>query len=204
MAIFHDPVPDGTAEGSRESGAPDGAAGDPFARLGPPPANDPVVDTPVPAPTGWNDQLTGTDGPRYWDRMIISEGARVRRYKRAATIVLVEIAGLAGLGRQWGPDVAERTLFVAARTLSKEIRTSDHIARVEPIRFGILLTETTEIAAINFVERARVACERELRVASEVVAVAFGWASPPPKGDLADAVTIAEKRLQVELRELAG
>jgi GGDEF domain-containing protein len=134
--------------------------------------------------------------------MILSEGARVRRYKRPATIVLVEIAGLAPLARQWGPDVAERTLFVAARTLTKEIRTSDHIARIEAIRFGILLTETTEIAAINFVERARVACERELRVASEIVAVAFGWASPPAKGDLSDAVTVAEKRLESELREL--
>jgi diguanylate cyclase (GGDEF)-like protein len=203
MAIFHDPMPDGTVDGSREPAGPDGA-GDPFARLGPPPVAVPIVDAPVAAPTGWNDQLTGTDGPRYWDRTIISEGARVRRYKRPATIVLVEIAGLSHLGRQWGPDVAERTLFVAARTLTKEIRTSDHIARIEPIKFGILLTETTEIAAINFVERARASCERELRIASEVVAVAFGWASPPAKGDLADAATIAEQRLQVELKELDG
>lgn len=199
MAIFHDPIPEGSAETERDAGA-----GDPLARLGPPrpAASVPIVDAPISVPTGWSDPATGTDGPRYWDRIISSEGARVRRYKRPATVVLVEITGLAALGRKWGPDVAERTLFVAARTLSKEIRTSDHIARIEPIRFGILLTETTEIAAINFVERARAACERDLRVASEVVAVAFGWASPPPKRDLTDAVTLAERRLQTELREL--
>jgi diguanylate cyclase (GGDEF)-like protein len=161
-----------------------------------------IVEAPVPPPTGWNDPLTGTDGPHYWDRLIISETARVRRYKRPATIVLVEIAGLARLGRLWGSDVAERTLVSAARTLSQSIRTSDHIARIEPIRFAILLTETTEIAAINFVERARVSCERDLRVASEVVGVAFGWASPPKTGDLADAVAVATKRLDAEIKAL--
>ena len=150
-------------------------------------ASIPIVEAPVPPPTGWNDPLTGTDGPHYWDRLIISETARVRRYKRPATIVLVEIAGLTRLGQLWGHDVAERTLVSAARTLSQSIRTSDHIARIEPIRFAILLTETTEIDAINFVERARVSCERDLRVASEVVGVAFGWASPPKSSDLADA-----------------
>jgi diguanylate cyclase (GGDEF)-like protein len=161
-----------------------------------------IVDAPVPPPTGWNDPLTGTDGPHYWDRLIISESARVRRYKRPTTIVFVEIAGLTRLGQLWGPDVAERTLVSAARTLSQSIRTSDHIARIEPIRFGILLTETAEIAAINFIERARASCERDLRVASEVVGVAFGWASPPQSWDLADAVALANKRLAAELSSL--
>jgi diguanylate cyclase (GGDEF)-like protein len=199
MAIFHDPMSDGSVGAA----GPEPDTGDPLDRL---PAleagEDASIDALIPLPTGWSDQLTGTDGPRYWDRVIITESARVRRYKRPSTVVLVEIAGLTQLAKQWGPDVAERTLFVAARTLSREIRTSDHIARIELLRFGILLTETTEIAAINFVERARAACERELRVASEIVAVGFGWASPPPKHDLSDAVMLAERRLQGELRQL--
>ena len=167
-----------------------------------PAASIPIVEAPVPPPSGWADPLTGTDGPHYWDRLIISETARVRRYKRPATIVLVEIAGLTRLGELWGKDVAERTLISAARTLSQSIRTSDHIARIEPIRFGILLTETTEIDAINFIERARVSCERDLRVASEVVGVAFGWASPPKGNDLADAFAVAQQRLSAELKTL--
>jgi diguanylate cyclase (GGDEF)-like protein len=161
----------------------------------------PVVSV-VPAPVGWSDPITGTDGPRLWDRIVLAESARVRRYKRPATVVLVEIAGLERLARQWGPDVGERTLVIAARVLSREIRESDHIARIEPVRFGIVLTETTEIEAINFVERARAACERELRVAREVVAVGFGWASPLAKRGLADALPIAEQRLAAELRSI--
>jgi diguanylate cyclase (GGDEF)-like protein len=155
--------------------------------------------TPVPPPSGWTDATTGTDGPRYWDRLLLSETARIRRYKRSATVVLVEFAGLDRLARQWGQDVAERTLLVSARSLAAEIRPSDHIARIETVRFGVLLTETTEIEAINFVERARSTCERELSVASEFVTVGFGWASPPPKQGLREALAIAEGRLAAEL-----
>lgn len=161
----------------------------------------PVIAWPVEAPTGWSDPKTGTDGPRYWDRLILSETARAERYKRPVTVVLVEIAGLSAIGKLWGPRVAEHTLAAAARTLSREIRTSDHIARIEPLRFGLLLTETTEIAAINFVERARAACERDLMMGAEVVKVAFGWASPPDGGDLADALALAARRLEAELAE---
>jgi len=161
----------------------------------------PVIAAPVATPAGWTDSPTGTDGPRYWDRLILSESARVSRYKRPATVVLVEIAGLADLGRLWGPRVVEHTLATAARILAKQIRTSDHIARIETLRFGVLLTETTEIAAINFVERARAACDRDLHVATEVVGVAFGWASPPNGGDLSDAMALATRRLEAELAE---
>ncbi|MFI5225417.1 MAG: diguanylate cyclase domain-containing protein [Candidatus Limnocylindrales bacterium] len=152
-------------------------------------------------PTGWSDTITGTDGPRFWDRMISTEGARSRRYGRPITVAFAEFVGLDRLSRQWGPDVGERALILAARTLGKEIRSSDHIARLEEVRFGILLTETTEIAAINFIERARASCEREL-AAADVVQVAFGWASPAPKSELTEAVTIALERLAAEVRDL--
>jgi diguanylate cyclase (GGDEF)-like protein len=191
MAIDREPVDADRME--HELAAPPMAADDA-------PAS-PIADLPVPPPVGWSDLATGVDGPRYWDRILLSEQARVRRYKRPATVVLVEVTGLTRLARLWGVDVAERTLVAAARTLAREIRTSDHIARIEPARFGILLTETTEIAAINFVERARASCERDLRLASDVVGIGFGWASPPKGKDLIDAVAIAQRRLEAELRE---
>ena len=111
------------------------------------------------APSGWTDPLTGTDGPRLWDRVISSEVARVSRYHRPATVVLVDVAGLDDFARAWGTDVAERLFIQLARTMSVESRSSDHIARIDRTRFAILLTETDEIAAINFVERVRAACE---------------------------------------------
>ena len=148
-----------------------------------------------PAPSGWSDALTGTDGPHLWDRVLASEAARVRRYHRPATVALVEIVGMDAFTRVWGTEIAERTFIRIARTLAVEIRSSDHIARVDGMRFAVLLTETDEIAAINFVERARAACERqpgELRIA-------IGWASPTADSDLVEALTVAERRLLAEL-----
>jgi diguanylate cyclase (GGDEF)-like protein len=151
-----------------------------------------------PAPSGWSDALTGTDGPRFWDRLIASEVARVGRYERPATVVLVEVAGLDDYARALGPDVAVRLFIQVARTLSVESRSSDHIARIDRTRFGILLTETDEIAAINFVERVRASCESELR-SPELVRIGIGWAGPSGSNDLRAAIDIAETRLAEEL-----
>ncbi|SRR5258706_9154702 len=159
----------------------------------------PAFVRPIPQPDGWTDVLTGADGPRFWDRIVLSEQARASRYHRPVTVAYAEIVGLERLAGQWGWDVAERALAACARRLGREIRSSDHVARLEQARFGILLTETTEIAAINFVERARASCERELKALGTDVAIGFGWASPPAKGDLSDAVDIALTRLAAEL-----
>jgi diguanylate cyclase (GGDEF)-like protein len=220
-ANAHDPSPrpeDGAGEPAEalvsipiQSDAPDGASA-PGAAGAPgavdktePPAPRPIEPPSLlpPPPSGWSDPMTGTDGPRYWDRLISSERARVGRYRRPATVALVEVAGLEFLARQWGPDVAERALVVVARTLSHEIRTSDHIARIETVKFAVLLTETSEIAAINFVERARARCDRDLGMSAELVRVGFGWASPPASGDLADALSLAAQRLSEDLGQHA-
>jgi diguanylate cyclase (GGDEF)-like protein len=150
-------------------------------------------------PSGWNDALTGTDGPRLWDRVISSEVARVNRYARPATVVLIEFAGLDVHARRWGIDVSERLFTHLARTLAVELRSSDHIARIARTRFAILLTETDEIAAINIVERVRAACEYQLG-ASDLVRIAIGWASPSTTSDLRAAVDVAAERLADELQ----
>jgi diguanylate cyclase (GGDEF)-like protein len=151
-----------------------------------------------PAPSGWSDPLTGTDGPRFWDRLIASEVARVGRYQRPATVVLIEVVGLEDYARAWGPDVAVRLFIQVARTLSVESRSSDHIARIDHTRFGILLTETDEVAAINFVERVRESCESELR-SPGLVRIGIGWAGPSGSYDLRAAIDVAESRLAEEL-----
>lgn len=164
----------------------------------------PAVIRPISPPDGWTDVLTGADGPRLWDRLVLSEQARVSRYHRPVTVAFAEIVGMDRVAGQWGWDVAGRALASCARRLGREIRSSDHIARLEQARFGILLTETTEIAAINFVERARSSCERELKAISGEVTIGFGWASPPAGGDLSDAVGIALTRLAAELADAPG
>ena len=154
---------------------------------------------PISMPEGWADPITGADGPRLWDRIVLSERSRVARYHRPVTVAFAEIVGLDDLAANWGWDVSERALASCSRRLGREIRTSDHLARLERTQFGILLTETAEVAAINFVERARASCERELAAAGTGVRIGFGWASPPEDGDLSDAIELALKRLTADL-----
>ena len=149
-------------------------------------------------PSGWSDALTGTDGPRLWDRIVSSEVARVSRYRRPVTVALVEIAGLDRYARKWGIDVAERLFVQLARTISVNVRSSDHIARVERTRFALLLPETDEIAAINVVERVRAACEFQLGT-SDLVRIAIGWAGSSTTTDLRLGIQIAATRLEDEL-----
>jgi diguanylate cyclase (GGDEF)-like protein len=154
------------------------------------------------APVGWSDPLTSTDGPRYWDRMLFTERARVQRYRRPATVVLLELMGLGRLAAQWGVDVASQAVIRTGRTLTGQIRSSDCAARLEPARFAALLPETTEIDAINFVERVRTAIEEELETSADLVRLAIGWASPVD-GDLGEALDLAERRLRQEIESEA-
>ena len=54
---------------------------------------------------------------------------------------------------------------------------ADHVARLDPGRFGVLLPETDEVAAINYVERVRRACELWLESGAIALRLAIGWAS---------------------------
>jgi diguanylate cyclase (GGDEF)-like protein len=148
-------------------------------------------------PAGWSDATTSTDGPRYWDRLISSERARINRYRRPATVDLIDIDGISRLQPRDGIDVAALLLVRVGRALTAEIRSGDHAARIDLGRFGVYLPETDEVEAINFVERVRVALENEIQW-TPYVRIAIGWASPTD-GDLDVALELANQRLLQEL-----
>ncbi len=141
----------------------------------------------LPGAAGWDDPLTGLEGPDFWQRVLVSETARAYRYKRALTVVVIELAGLEDLEKTWGIDVARHAVREAAQCLRRTSRTSDYCTRIDTGSFGVILTETDEIAAINFVERVREAGPRSMPRGGEQLRFTFGWASPKP-GESADAV----------------
>jgi diguanylate cyclase (GGDEF)-like protein len=154
-------------------------------------------------PTGWSDTLTPMDGPIFWARLVSHESARIRRYKRPATVVVLEVMGLSELRQLWGADVAVETLIQVGATVTKQIRSSDAAARIGPAQFGVYLPETNEIDAINFVERTRSAIARTLGRKADTITVGIGWASPK-NGSLDDAIQLAETRLARDAREAAA
>jgi len=141
----------------------------------------------LPVPTGWDDPLTGLEGPDFWQRVLVSETARAYRYKRSLTVVLIELAGLERLEEAWGIDLTRHAVREAAQCLRRTSRTSDYCTRIGTGLFGVILTETDEIAAINFVERVREAGPQSMPRGGDRLQFRLGWASPK-SGESADAL----------------
>jgi diguanylate cyclase (GGDEF)-like protein len=146
------------------------------------------------------DPLTGLEGPLGWSRLVEVENARLLRYRRPVTVVMIEVEGLQRLVDRLGEEPAERLLPVIAEALRREARTSDWVARVGDGRFAALLPETDEIQAINYVERVRVACEPWLASAAVPLRLTIGWASPAAATDLESALSRAEERMHADRR----
>jgi diguanylate cyclase (GGDEF)-like protein len=151
-----------------------------------------------PVALGWSDAETGLEGPDFWRSLLVAEVARSARYSRPLTVVLLDIDGLQDFLHAWGRQVTRRTLRETAQVLRRMARTSDYCTRIGPTRFGILLTETGEIEAINFIERVREGCSRSLPPGAESVRLAFGWASPRAGEAPDDIVRRAEARMAAD------
>ena len=149
------------------------------------------------------DDLTGLLLPSAWSRIISDEDARIRRYHRAATIVVIELEGLDKLAERMGPGSIDRIVPAVADTLRRGAREADHVARLGTGRFAVLMPETDEVLAINYVERVRRACELWLEAGAVALHLAMGWASSGGEGTLADTETTATDRMFTELRRTA-
>lgn len=166
-------------------------------------AIDPVIDSPPAGPAhgaAFRDPETGLLGGEAWSAILSTESARCKRYGRPATIVVVEVSGLEDLASVWGKDVGANAAARVGAVLRARVRTSDYAARIAPRRFVVLLPETTEIAAVNFVERVREACDAALRSVGSDARAWFGWADATPKRSLTSAVEIAMERVAADRR----
>jgi diguanylate cyclase (GGDEF)-like protein len=148
------------------------------------------------------DPLTGFDGPATWGKRLTEENARVQRYGRAATVVLVELAGLDRLAERLGPAAAERLIPPLATTMRRNARSADSLARLGPTRFAALLPDTDEVKAINYIERVRSACDVWLEAGAVSLRLSVGWAEISVNQPVDPAILAAERRLNEERQRL--
>lgn len=144
------------------------------------------------------DGSTGLDASAAWSRWLAEEEVRVRRFHRPATVVLVELAGLGRLAERVGADSAERLMPPIGMTMRRNARTTDHLARLGPMRFAALLVETDEVRAINYIERIRTACDVWLEAGAVALRLSVGWAEISPDRTAEVAMLDAERRLFAE------
>ena len=134
---------------------------------------------------------------------VYQENERKRRYGRPVSVVIAELYGLDALAERVGPEAADRLVPAIAEALRRYGRTTDRVARVGHARFHILLPETDEVRAINYVERVRQACDLWLESGAVALSLSMGWASPGPDDDIEVAMVMAEDRLLAEHRRNA-
>ncbi len=142
------------------------------------------------------------DGPG-WTRVLGDEAARIKRYHRSATIVMIQLDGLDRFVERLGHNAGDRIVPAVADTIRRLARDTDHVARLGAGRFGVLLPETDDAAAINYIERVRRACELWLESGAIAMRLAIGWADTAGDPDLAEAQRIATERMFTELRRSA-
>jgi diguanylate cyclase (GGDEF)-like protein len=146
------------------------------------------------------DDATGLDSRSAWDRVLAEENARYVRYRRPVGVVVAELDGLARFDGQFGSDASRRILAAVGGAMRRSARRTDRVAHVGAGRFLVLMPETDEIQAINYVERVRSECERWLVAGAVAMHLSMGWASPSAVGELDTALRTAEERMYAERR----
>ena len=168
----------------------------------PPAAPGGAAPTPIPADP-YLDDATGLDSRAAWDRVVAEENARYVRYRRPVSVVVGELDGLVRFEDQFGAEAARRVLAAVGAALRRGGRRTDRVAHAGGGRFLVLMPETDEIQAINYVERVRAECERWLEAGASAMRLSLGWASPSAVGELDTALRTAEERMYAERRRAA-
>ena len=149
------------------------------------------------------DGLTGLLDATAFDEAMSHEEAREQRYGHPATVIVFELDGLAKLVDRLGPEPGDRIETALGDAIKRLARRADYVARLERGRYAALLPETDEVAAINYVERIRRACDLWLESGAIAMRLAIGWASTNGDAGLTGAVRIATDRMRAELRRNA-
>ncbi len=115
-----------------------------------------------------------------WEAALYHEDARVARYGRPASVLVVAID-------TDSPQAGERVAPALGLAIRSAARETDRVARIGPMRFHVLLPETDEAEAAAVAERIRAACgETPIRLAA---------ASPTRGQTLIDALALAVARV---------
>lgn len=130
-----------------------------------------------------------------WARTVREESARVARFGHPVTVVMAELPHLDAIGDRFGRGVVDQITTETERRIVTESRSADRIARLGDARFGILLLETEEARARDYIDRVRAAADAWLESAGLSIRLSLGWASPGQGGDIVAAAALAEQRM---------
>lgn len=156
--------------------------------------------SPVPHPVldPVQDAEPGFVSSRAWSAAIRSEERRYSRYREPVTLMVVEVHGLQWVVAKLGRDAADFVAQSVGESIRRMTRASDVVSRHGSTRFMVLMPQTDEVAAINCVERLRAECDALLDDDAPIPRLALGWAQAGGGGGVADALKLAEARMEAD------
>jgi len=140
------------------------------------------------------DQLTGLLNRRGWDRYIVREEERYRRFGDQASVVVMDLDRLKTINDTGGHAAGDDYLRLTAKVLESTVRSGDVLARLGGDEFGIIVTRGGHEAAERLVLRMSTALDQA------GVSGSFGFAPItvvtgfPGAWEAADSAMYEEKR----------
>lgn len=107
------------------------------------------------------DVLTDTYNRTYFDLRIAQEVQRARRYRRALTLVLVDIDHFKRINHTLGHEIGDQALVRIAQCLKDGLRKSDVLFRHGGDELAILMPETTVAEAHHILQRIMLAMRKQ-------------------------------------------
>lgn len=101
------------------------------------------------------DPLTGAFNRRRFMGALEQEWSRVKRYRRALAVLMLDLDHFKAVNDTWGHGVGDEALKRVSQACQASLRSHDVFARVGGEEFAVLLPEVSELHAIAVAERLR-------------------------------------------------
>lgn len=99
------------------------------------------------------DVMTGLYNRRGWDRFLMAEEARYRRFGHTGSVVILDLDSLKLVNDRYGHDAGDVHIRRAAQAIQKTTRAADIVARLGGDEFGILAAGANSEQAQRLVDR---------------------------------------------------
>ncbi len=142
-----------------------------------------------------------TEAQDRWMRVLDAEAARIARREQHASVALIDL-DWAAAGDWLGSDDGAMLLARLADTIRRNTRDADVVVPLGGALHAVLLVDTDQVLAINFVERVRHACDSWLSSQADGGRLIIGWADARPGRSIHEALAAAEQALERDRRAI--
>jgi diguanylate cyclase (GGDEF)-like protein len=149
------------------------------------------------------DPLTGISNRHKLKECLETEVARARRYRRALSILLMDLDGLKSINDTCGHPAGDEALQHVARSLVWELRKTDIPGRYGGDEFLVLLPETDAVHAVSVAKRV-LARVRSCHVADRAITVSIGIAQLGGRCRTANDLILAADRALYSSKRSGG